>query len=184
MQTFDDYDFQNINHDWHAEQTISLGELMENGFNPYGDDDYINEVEWYDSTQKKRFEKKFTRKYKYYELGILPPLVWRDYFTAKTLEVMPKYKIFYKAIADGANIAFSSDEYYKHRNVYSDFPATQLNPALEDYASNANDDEYERIVYNDFMEKLRNARDFNDIDALLLSEYTTLFNVIGAPAQW
>lgn len=183
MQTFEDFDWQQINHDWHAEQTISLGELIEGGFNPFGDDDWST-ADWFDADQRKRIEKKFVRHYKYWELGILPPLVWRDYITERTLLIAPKYKVFYQALKDGANISYSTDEYYKHRNVFSDFPATQLNPSKEDYASTANDDQYERIMYNDFMEKLKNVMSYNDIDYMWLKEYESFFNEIGVPAQW
>lgn len=183
MKTFTDYDYQSINHDWHAEQTITLGELMEGGFKPFDDGNWAS-ADWYDDDQRKRIESKFVRHYKYYEIGVVPPLVWRDNIVAHTMLIAPKYKVFYKAIADGANIGYSSDEYYKHRNVFSDFPATQLNPAKQDYATNANDDEYERITYNDFMEKLKTVTAFNDIDYMWLREYETFFNMIGAPAQW
>lgn len=42
----------------------------------------------------------------------------------------------------------NNDEYFKGRNIFSDFPQTQLQGSNQDYASTGTDNEYERINEN------------------------------------
>lgn len=172
------FTFDNTAPDFHAVYSITLGELLEGGFDPFGEPQWAK-IDWYDDAQRERFEEKFKLHYYWYELGITPVRKWRMMLTAKVWEQMPKYKPIYKALNDGQNILGVSDEYGKGRNVYSDFPATQLAPSNQDYASNARDNEYEKINTGDFLEKMKQLKDYNDLDLLLIKDCEVLFSCLS-----
>lgn len=181
MQVFS---LEDVNPDWHDTYSVKLGELVAEGFDPFGDEDWPS-IDWYSSEQRARVEHKFLRRYRYYELGIMPPLVWRDMLTSKMLEIAPKYKPAYAKLAAGADVLADSDEYGKRREVFSDFPATQISPTNQDYASTANDQEYETVTDGPWMDKISQLRDYNDIDVLILDELGTLFSALATvEAPW
>lgn len=173
-----------VNNDWHDTQTVQLGELMEHGFDPFGDEDWAN-AGWYTDEQRTRVEKLISKRYRYYEISITPPGKWRDMLTARALETVPKYTPFYKALDDGATITAESDEWTKNRTIYSDFPATQLNPSMQDYAANGNDYQAETVRQGDFLERLKNLRDYRTLDAQLADEFRTFFSTLATPlVEW
>ena len=165
--------------DWHDEFSVQLGELVDEGFQPFGDDLWKT-ADWYSDEQRERVETKFLKRYRYREIGIMPPLVWRDMLTSKVLDIMPKYKAAYAKLANGQDILAASDEYGKSRAVFSDFPATQIAPDNQDYASNATDNQYERIVDGDWFGKARQLYDYDDIDAMVLNELAVMFMCLAS----
>lgn len=154
---------------------ITVGELM--------DADVVTE-EWFctfdafDDEQAHRLWTKFVGRYRFEEIGIIPPGRWKLRVIAKLNEIMPKYKLLYKAIADGATIMTDYDEWHKERNVFSSFPQTALGGADEDYASNGTDREYETIRDYGLLEVSERMRAYNDVDVLILDELSTLFMCI------
>ena len=89
---------------------------------------------------------------------------------------MPKYKLVYQALENGVDILQDSDTYGKNRNVFSDFPATQIAPQNQDYASNATDNQFETIVQGNFLEKMEKIKDYNDIDLMIINDMDSLFS--------
>ena len=90
---------------------------------------------------------------------------------------MPKYMVWYKAINDA--IPFGSEsEYYKSRNVFSDFPQTSLQGNSQDYASTGNDVEYERIKQLDPLELINRLDNYNDVDLAIINEIEPLFSCL------
>lgn len=168
-----------VNEDWHDEFSIQLGELVDEGFNPFGDDLWAS-ADWYSDEVRERLQIKFLKRYRYHEIGIMPPLVWREMLTSKVLEIAPKYKAMYAKLAAGQDIYAVSDEYGKSRAVYSDFPATQIAPDNQDYASNATDNQYEKIVDGDWMDKARRMRDYDDVDVMFLDELAVMFSCLAS----
>lgn len=184
LQKMDPYTLTTVNSDWHDTQTVKLGELMEQGFEPFGDEDWAN-AGWYTDEQRARVEKLIVRRYKYYEIAISPPLVWRDLMTGRAIEVVPKYTPFYKALDEGAMLTAEADEWTKNRSVYSDFPATQLNTELQDYAANSNDYQGETIRQGDYLERLKSLDNYRTLDAQLLGEFRTFFSTLATPiVRW
>lgn len=163
--------------DWHDEYSIQLGELIEGGFNPFGDEHW-SDIDWVDDTQRTRFEQKFEYRYRYWEIGITPPLVWRTMLTSRMMELMPKYKPFYQAIANGTSLLQEWDEYSKHRHVYSDFPQTELAGDTQDYAANSTDTQYETVHLGDYLDKIGQAKDYKDLDAMLLDDVKEMFSCL------
>jgi hypothetical protein len=90
-------------------------------------------------------------------------------------EIMPKYIPWYKLIADGMNVGVTS-EYYKSRNVFSDFPQTKLAGETQDYASTGNDTEYERLNTADPLDIAERIRSYDDEDASIIKEIEPLFS--------
>lgn len=169
------FTLQSVNSDWHDTFSVQLGELMEGGFNPFGDPAWPG-MEWFNAEQRQRFEQKFEYRYRYWEIGVTPPGVWREMLTSRMMEVLPKYKPLYQALADGTSLLQTSDEYSKHRSVYSDFPQTQLNQdGAQDYANSGTDTQWETVGVGDWLHKIREVQDYRDLDAMLLDETKGLF---------
>lgn len=163
---------------WKGVYSIPLGELEESGFDIYGDPRW-NSLDWYDESTKQRLEEKIKAHYKYREIGLVPPGVWRDEFTRLMGEILPKYKRMYAALATDPNILATNDEYGKDREVFSAFPATQLNPQKEDYARNARDTQYEHITQGDFTDQYNKyASRYNDVDVLVINDLEVCFSCL------
>lgn len=162
-------------HDFHAAQSVTYGELADCGFICWGDPAWMWDA--YDNKQRERLQDKIAARFWYREIGILPWAAWRDQLIRKLNEVMPKYKILYKKLDAGVDMFMTSDDYEKGRHVYSDFPATLLNPDNGDYAANATDRESERVVETDPLEKyIRIEQGYKDVDVLILDELEPLFS--------
>lgn len=162
--------------DYHAVFSIQLCELVNSGFDPFGDSRWKS-LAWYSAEQRERMEEKIKARYWFREIGIVPPGKWRWELTRVMGEVLPKYKSAYQALDDGITPLADSDVYEKERSVYSDFPATQLNPEVNDYARNANDREHETVTNGDFIGKLDAIRSrYNDVDVMILDELEVCFS--------
>lgn len=173
-----------VNPDWHDTQTIQLGELMEAGFDPYADPDWAD-AGWYNEETRTRVEKKITKYYKYYEISITPPGKWRDMLTARALLVVPKYAGWYAALEKGINPMYDADTWTKNRSLYSDFPATRLNPQLEDYASTATDYQGETVSAGNLADAADRLARYRDADNALVDEFHVLFSQLAEPiTEW
>lgn len=164
--------FTDIDRTYWSALSITVGELMEV--------DMIN-VDWwltadkYDEEQARRTWDKFVGRYQFREIGIIPPKRWMLRTIAKLNEVMPKYKMLYRVIGDGANVMTAGDEYHKSRDVYSTFPQTALGGADQDYASTGTDREYETLREYGLLDVAERLMDYNDVDVLILDELEPLF---------
>lgn len=162
--------------DFHAVETIQLCELVEGGFLDWSDSSW--KWDYYSEEQYERVCRKFNNRYWMREISIIPPGLWKIEVLRKFNEIMPKYKLLYKALEDGAGIMQVSDKYGKSRHIYSDFPETMLS-GNEDYASAGNDREFEDIENGDTLEKLIDAQNrYNDIDVMILDEFSTFFSFL------
>ena len=160
--------------DFHAVVSVTLGELIEGKFVDWAEPSWHWDA--YDGAQYARVCAKFNNHYWDREIGVLPPGSWKREVLRKFNEIMPKYKPIYKALADGADIMQASGTYGKHRDVYSDFPATQLKSDNQDYASNATDRQYEDITEGDWMEKMASLRNYDDVDYMIIKEMDSMFS--------
>lgn len=164
--------------DYHATYSIQLCELVNSGFNPFGDERWAG-IDWFSDEQRERFEKKFKMRYWFREIGMVPAGIWRLKLTSLVAELMPKYKALYKSLADGADILTVGDEYGKSRDVFSAFPATQLNTETQDYAKNATDNQYEKIQTGNFIDQaIKIQREYNDVDVMLLDDCEEVFSCL------
>lgn len=162
--------------DWKALLTISLGELIENGYVDFSRSEY--DFDAYDEEQRERFWSKFSERFWFRDISQLPPERWRRRLIAYLNEIMPKFKMIYAALEAGANPYNVSDEYHKRRTIYSDFPQSRLS-GDEDYAHDGTDLEYETILEGDFIDRtLKIARDYDDVDVLLLNACERMFSQI------
>lgn len=176
--TFPEFQIPKSSDFWKSAYSITLGELEEAEFDPYGDPRWKT-LDWYDDATRQRLEEKISAHYKYRDIGITPPGVWRDEFTRLMGEILPKYKHLYKALATDPDVLAVSDEYGKERDVFSAFPATQLNPVKEDYARNATDKQYEHITQGDFTDQYTKfASLYNDVDVLVINDLEVCFSCL------
>jgi len=200
MSVSETFDFCECGPDYHGSYSIQLIELVNDGFDPFGDDAW-NSLDWYltvqeeadavkpaDGAQKKRFEEKFLRRFRFRDIGITPPGPWRMELTRVAGEVLPKYKKLYRAVETNVDPMSDGSDYGKERRVYSDFPATALNNETEDYAANSNDYQFEHIQLGDFVDSLEGLyKRYNDVDVWLLKEFESLFSCmfnVNANGTW
>lgn len=159
--------------EWHALFSIQLGELIEGGFVDWTDETW----KWkaYSEEQYERVCQKFNDRYYYREIGMIPPGKWKQQVVRKFNEIMPKYIPLYEYIDAGGDIMANGSEYGKSRDIYSDFPQTQL-AGNQDYARSGNDRQFETIRTGDYIEtatKIMN--EYNDIDVMILEEMEVMF---------
>lgn len=174
MEPFD-FTAQDAPHDFHAASTITFGELVDCGFVDW--DSPAWRWDAYDDEQRERLQTKIEARFEYREIGVVPWARWRRQFIRKLNEIMPKYKKLYDKLKDGFDPFVAGDEYGKNRHVFSDFPATLLQGKTEDYASNATDEEFERINQADAFDRYVDFADrYNDVDVLILDELEILFS--------
>lgn len=160
--------------DWHAVYTIQLGELMEDNLIDFSSSDW--DFDSFDDEQRARLWQKFAARYRWYEIGIVPPMRWHDAVISKLNEIMPKYKPLYRALQDGYNPLQEGSERNRTRGIFSEYPQTALRPESQDYASTGNESISETIRDGSIIEKADALRRrYSDVDALILDELEYLF---------
>ena len=92
-------------------------------------------------------------------------------------EIMPKYMAWYKTLDEGVMLG-TENEYYKSRNIFSDFPQTSLQGRTQDYASTGNDVEYEKIKQLDPLELAERIKNYDDVDLAIIKEIEPLFSCL------
>lgn len=164
--------------DFHAVTTITLGELLTEGGIDWTQSQWSWRDDAYNNAQYARCCRKIENRYYDRELGVMPPSRWRRHLMRLISEFMPVLKPLYD-LADGNPGMFlaDTDTWHKMRTVFSDFPATQLQPN-QDYASNATDTQYETIINGNLIDKVKAIRqgDYVDIDVLLLEHLEECFS--------
>lgn len=159
--------------DFHSPVTISLGELIRDGVVVWGEPEWM--WDYYDIKQYWRVSEKIENHYWDRQIGVLPPGSWRREFVRTMNEIMPKYKLAYKALEDQNSILVNEDRYGKERRVGSDFPATLISPRNQDYASDASDREYEDVVQGNTLDQLAKLSEYDDIDLQIVERVDRLF---------
>lgn len=162
--------------DWFAVTSIKLGELYEDGWFDLSDESW--NFPRYNDEQHARLCDKILRHYYYREISIIPPGEWKNEFLRKMFEIMPKYIIMYKYLDESPELFGASSEYYKSRNIYSDFPQTLLNGTNADYASSGNDMEFERLRQMDILDLAERLRSYDDVDLLIIDEIESMFSCL------
>lgn len=164
--------------DFHATATITLGELLTGGGVDWTQPEWSWRDDAYNDAQYARCCRKIENRYYDRELGVMPPSRWRRHLMRLISEFMPVLKPLYD-LADGNPAMFltDTDTWHKMRTVFSDFPATQLQPS-QDYASNATDAQQETIINGNYIDKIKAIRqgDYVDIDVLLLEHLEACFS--------
>jgi hypothetical protein len=162
-------------HEWHNSDSVTLGELHEVGWANLEDGE---DWPWpkFSDEQDKRLRTKIVNRYWDRGIGTLPPGLWKRQFLEFMAEVMPKYIKMYEILAQPATPGQES-EWYKSRNIFSDFPQTQLS-GNSDYASTGNDTEYERIRQQDILKTWKDMRDYYDVDQMILEDLESQFSCL------
>lgn len=186
VKMWDDFDFdprleyghggwENL-HEYHDASSVQIGELVEVGWF-----DIENKEVWhwpqYDDEQDARLRDKIVNRFWDRGIGVLPPGLWKRRFIELMNEIMPKYILMYGVLNEDGNIAGHEGEWYKSRNIFSDFPQTQLG-GNSDYASTGNDTEYERIKRADVLDTIDRLKDYQDVDQLILEELEQMFSCL------
>ena len=154
--------------------SVTLGELIDDGYIDW--DDGTWEFPKYNDEQDARLKQKIVDHYRYRDIALIPVKMWKDEFLRKLREIMPKYVYLYGLLDGSPELIGASSEYYKSRNIYSDFPQTQLNGMNADYASTGNDMEFERIRQESIMDIAERLKNYDDVDLLIVNELEPLFS--------
>ena len=162
--------------DYHAVVSVQLCELVNDGFC----DKQLTgcELPYYSVEQDTRLREKLTDHYWYREISIVPPGVWKHEFIRRMREIMPKYIPLYKLINESPELYGGDSEWYKGRDIYSDFPQTQLSGENQDYASSGNDREFQRIKQGDVIDTAKRLTDYNDVDLMIVNDMSPLFSCL------
>lgn len=162
--------------DFHAVVSIQLCELIDAGFC----DDKLTGWEWdkYSDKQDLQLRKKLVNHYFFREIALTPPGIWKHEFIRKMNEIMPKYIRLYKLLDESPELFGADSVYYKSRDIYSDFPQTQLSSENADYATNGRDKEFQRINQVDIIDVTKRINDYNDIDLLIINDMGSLFSCL------
>lgn len=163
-------------HEYHDASSVQLGELVQGGWFDLKDKETWNWPQYSDE-QDERLRQKILNRFWNRGIGVLPPGLWKRQFLEKMAEIMPKYILMYKALDEVGSTPGNSSEYYKSRNIFSDFPQTQLG-GNSDYASTGNDTEYERIRQADVLETLERLQSYRDVEVMILDDLEELFSCL------
>lgn len=162
--------------DFHGVMGATVGELYTDGLIRWDGDPSAPDLDWsdyaYSPEQYSRVCEMFVAKFWLREPSMYPLKPWALMVKELFREKMQKYTLLYQRLdKDDINIFQDLDTYSKERSVYSDFPATQLNTANQDYASSANDHESENVQEGGPIDKAESFRDrWLSADVALLEE--------------
>lgn len=162
---------------WNAVYTMQLGELIEMGLFSWDDPLLDWSAAAYDEQQYKRVCDYFIERFRYREISVVPLLQWKRLLhSAIVYELMPKYRPLYGELAAGDIIPLADkDEYYKGREIGSNYPETLL-AGNADYISTGRDEEFERVTLGNVAERLDQYINlYRDVDNALLDELETFF---------
>ena len=162
--------------DYHAVVTIKLCELVNDGFC----DKVFSGWDWpsYNDEQDLRLRTKIMNHYWFREIALVPPGIFKHEFIRKMNEIMPKYIPLYRLMDESPELYGGGSEWYKGRDIYSDFPQTQLSGDNGDYASSGNDREFQRIKQADIIDTAKRLSDYNDIDLMIVNDMSSLFSCL------
>lgn len=184
FEELNQYEPNEYEHDSHAVVSVMLVELIDGGWIHWydidEDDNIIPDKNWvwdyYNLEQYKRVCDKFNARFMWDEIGMLPPLRWKQQVIRIFNEIMPKYKMIYAALDAGIDPFQNWSRYGKSRHIFSEFPETLLG-GNADYVSNGNDREYEDVEQGAFTDKIADLNDkYNDVDVLILGHFEKMFS--------
>lgn len=162
---------------WNAVYTMQLGELIELGLFSWDDPALDWSAAAYDDEQYSRVCAYFIERFRYREISVEPLLQWKQLLhSAIVFELMPKYKPLYDELSSGGIIPLADkDEYYKGREIGSNYPETLL-AGNADYISTGKDEEFERVTLGNVAERLDQfVTLYRDVDNALLDELESFF---------
>ena len=148
IQDFKDHVIEQKDKDWvdfHSKGTIVLGSLIVDGFD-WGRNDWTayNISDEAMAVLRPRLNQKIEDRFFYREIGILPPAAFKRNLRSRLNDAVARQGFLYQSVFDGLDITLSEREELKRREVHSDYPAAQLAPKQMDYASYADEEQYEK----------------------------------------
>lgn len=163
--------------DFHSVETIQICELANEGWFDLTDESWDFGPKYSDE-QHARLCQRITNHFWWREICVTPPGIWKQMFLNRMNEIMPKFMQLY-AMLDPESEFYQplgqEGEYYKSRNIFSDFPQTKL-AGNEDYGSTGNDTEYQRIKQMDILELAERLKTFYDVDHYICLMIEDLFS--------
>lgn len=166
---------ESTKHDFHAVVTVTLNEYIADGLIDFSDSSW--DFDSFDDEQRNRIYTKIIGRFGDREIGILPFGRWKRRMIATLNEFMPNVMPIYQALKDGYTPMQAGGEFYKSRDIHSDFPQTMLNGETQDYASDGSDHEHELIRTGDFIDTAARLYDYyQNPDTMVLNRIERLFS--------
>lgn len=162
--------------DWHANNTIFFGELIESRFN-WGKEDYFKDMDDdFDNNHRERLNQKIEARYFYREICCTPPGKFKHFLVRKLNELLPKYNELYKVRDAGDfHVLRQETKNSKYRHIYSEYPQTQLKGDA-DYATNGQDNAAGSTVDGPPVDMFIDFHDrFDDIDVMIIDQLEVCF---------
>lgn len=167
MNKIEKFELYESSPEYHANFSITYGELLSEGLIDWDSEEW----QWnaYDDEQRTRITTEMNRKFYYYEINAFPFRRWKMNFLQALEETQRKFNFWYKS-KDELNPVYTANKWYKDRTVNSDFPQTYLSNSNSDYVSSGTDSEREEIEISDAINKVKQMKDFTDVDTAFLQE--------------
>jgi hypothetical protein len=140
-------DFASHDHDFHAVTTIQICELAEEGWFDLSDPSWDFGPK-YSEEQHTKLCQRITQHFWWREICVTPPGIWKQMFLNRMNEIMPKFMQLYAMLdpeSDFYQPLGQEGEYYKSRNIFSDFP--DHGSKRSQNKQNINQDFYQRAGY-------------------------------------
>lgn len=165
--------------DWHSKNTIIWGALLEDPFYDWGRDEWtcylLTDEEL--AVIRPRLNKKIEDRYRYRELGVLPPRRFMDNLVRNINDAMATHGLVYKELIKGLDITNNGSELVKQRDVNSNFPQSQLSPTAQDYASSSVERGKETTNSGNQIKAIETfGKVFNEPDAAVLDWISVCFS--------
>lgn len=158
---------------WTSPISLVLGELITQGAIDFDSSEW--DFDSFNQEQRDRLWRKFSARYYFRSISIIPPARWKMRVIATVNEQMAKMKWLYQALEDGVDPLQAQGVHRRYRNIDSEFPQTMLS-GNEDYASHGNDIEEETIYSGDWLDILAKIKDISGIDEMILDALEPLFS--------
>ena len=166
--------------DFHAVQTIELGELIEDEIFTWARINWAEAA--YSPEQYTRICEAFESRFWAREISITPVGLWFRRLRYKLVyELMPKYRPLYAQLDNGNYDPLQNGgKYGKRRDITSEFPETLLNGSDETYASAGTDSEFEEIGRDGSLTEnvTLYAEQFRAVDVMILDELESMFSCL------
>ena len=168
--------------DWHSLHTIKFGSLIDDGWD-WGRNDWTTYSMKPENLVliRERINSKIEDRFYFKELGILPPGRFKINLRSHLNSAIDYYGHIYDGFIDELNL-FETKEKLVERHVVSDYPQSQLNTEVKDYASSAVERAHDIVKTRNPMEILSVFnRDFVEPDEAILKRIEVCFSQLITP---
>lgn len=163
--------------DFHSANGMMFGSLISSGFD-WGRDEWDSYTikDEFIGPIRERVNEKIERRYFFRDIGVTPAAKFRMMLVSRINDAMAELGPVYNVIASGIDISVASEDKFKERNTFSEYPQAVVDPTDNIYLTSANEKANQRTQYLGTLQVFRNAREFIEPDAKLLEAINRCFS--------